>query len=92
MFTTTVIWFIFLLTISIMVKDYTYIINNPLRFCLETIGLALLTLLTLFLISMSRKVVLNKTLMFIMFAQFIIFNILFQLSGMYSYTSKMIGN
>lgn len=89
---TMVIWFILLLIVSIKVNDSAYIFNNPMRFAFETIMIMVFSLLTFVVVYKSRSIPLNKNMIIVMLIQVIIFNILFQLSGMYSYTAKFISN
>ncbi len=79
--------FIYLLVLSIIVKDFKFIYENPLLFFVETIFMMILPAIPLLFFYVSRKISWNKAMIYAgsLALKFGAFHIVFQLSGFYSY-------
>ncbi len=79
--------FIYLLVLSIIVKDFKFIYENPLLFLIETLFMMILPALPLLFFYVSRKISWNKAMIYAgsLALKFGAFHIVFQLSGLYTY-------
>ena len=82
-----IIGFIYFLVLSLIVKDYKFIYENPLLFFIETLFMMILPALPLLFFYVSRKISWNKAMIYAgsLALKFGAFHIVFQLSGLYTY-------
>lgn len=87
-----VLIFIVLIITSAIVRDYRYMVEKPLFFMVETIMISILPALPIFFFYVTRSTSPKQTtLTFLaLVIKFAALHILFQLSGIYSYTFRFI--
>ena len=89
----TVTIFIVLIIVSVIVHDFSFIIEHPLYFTIETCMMGILPSLPLMVFFMTRKLTHKQVILtyLIMVIQFGSLHVLCQLSGIYSYVFKSMG-
>ena len=83
-----VIGFIYLFVLSIIVRDYSLIVDRPFIFAMEFIFMMLLPAVPLLFFTISRGVSFQKAMIYAstLAAKFGAFHLVLQLSGLYKYS------
>lgn len=71
---------------SIIVRDTTYMVEHPIKFTIETVGIAILTSVTIFILGWSRNIHMKHQLTMVlgMMLKVALINVLLQISGFYT--------
>ena len=71
---------------SIIVRDTAYMVKHPLKFTIETVGIAVLTSVTIFILGWSRDIHMKRQLFMVLglMLKVALINVLLQISGFYT--------
>jgi len=75
-----------LIITSIIVRDTTYMVKHHVKFTIETVGIAVLTSVTIFILGWSRNIRMKHQLLMVLglMVKIALINVLLQISGFYT--------